>query len=103
MIINPALPPPDETSDVLEVSVNRKGAVVDIIEYELQAARKVAAEINAAEERWLVMYGAGSQSYWAYPLWDPGLPLVLESSSPARLVDAMRETEFKHAARRSAL
>lgn len=95
MIINLPLPAPDENPDSTPL-------LVEIIEYELQAARKIAMELNEAEQRWHVMYGAGSRSYWAFPLWDPGLPIVLESPSPARLVSAMRETEMKHAAKQSA-
>jgi len=96
MIINPALPPPEETSGGLE-----EHEPEDFVEYELNTARGIAAELNAAEERWFVMYGAGSRSYWAFPLWDPGLPMVLESGSPQRLVAAMRETEAKQAARQA--
>jgi hypothetical protein len=94
VIINPGVPPVDEAPDQPE-----QGPVP---EFGLDAARAIAAEMDAAEERWYVMYGAGSRSYWAFPLWDPGLPMVLESASPVRLVDAMRETEVKYAARRAA-
>lgn len=99
MIINPALPPSDENP---EDSSDSAPELAEIAEYELESARKIALDLNAAEERWYVMYGAGSRSYWAFPLWDPGLPMVLESASPARLVAAMREAELKHAAKQSA-
>ena len=96
MIINPGVPPIDEAPET------DSSAPSSVPEEGLDAARAIAAEMDAVEERWYVMYGAGSRSYWAFPLWDPGLPMVLESASPVRLADAMRETEVKYAARRAA-
>lgn len=98
MIINPGIPRVGETPgdpERQDVPAAEPGAA------DLDAARSVASKMNAAEELWYVMYGAGSRSYWAFPLWDPGMRLVLESTSPTQLLAAMREAETRYAGRRS--
>ncbi|GAB3276365.1 hypothetical protein GCM10027589_01930 [Actinocorallia lasiicapitis] len=91
MIVNPAPPPLDDTTGPAEVAL---GPAHDD-EADFGALR--AAEINAAERNWHVMYGRGSRSFWAFPLWDPGARLILEDVDPHRLRRLMHEAEARHA------
>lgn len=88
MIITPGVPPLDETHE------QRGEPVLDIDDGDdLEVARELAARLNAAEHRWFVMYGAGSRTYWAFPLWDPGTRIILEADTAERLRALMRRAE----------
>lgn len=91
MIVNPAPPPLDDTPVVDPVPAR------PVHDEEADYGRLRAAELNAAERNWHVMFGRGSRSYWAFPLWDPGARLILEDVDPHRLRRLMREAEARHA------
>jgi hypothetical protein len=97
MIINPA-PPPIGDSPAQGRPAARTAQARD---EESDFGRLRADELNATEHRWHVIYGPGSRSFWAFPLWDPGARLVLEDVDPHRLRRLMRDAEARHAPRAS--
>jgi hypothetical protein len=94
MIINPS-PPPISEITVHDHPVRTRHAP----DRESDFGRLRADELNATEHRWHVIYGPGSRSFWAFPLWDPGASIVLEDVDPYRLRRLMRETEARHTPR----
>jgi hypothetical protein len=94
-----SIPPLDDPADVGPAPSPSPAALSEVLEIDVEAARHFASKMNAAESRWFVMYGAASRSYWAFPLWDPGIALVLENPSPQRLQVAMREAEARYIGR----
>jgi hypothetical protein len=89
MIITPGVPP-------LEESHEEPDPILAIDDGDdLEVARELANRLNAAEDRWFVMYGAGSRTYWAFPLWDPGARMILEADRPERLRALMRRAEAR--------
>ncbi|GAA3233021.1 hypothetical protein GCM10010468_65350 [Actinocorallia longicatena] len=93
MIVNPAPPPlEDNAFDPARVAAAPRRARDE----EADFGRIRAAELNATERNWHVMYGSGSRSFWAFPLWDPGARLILEDVDPHRLRRLMHETEARH-------
>lgn len=91
MITNPALPPISGIS-APDHPVRTRHAP----DKESDFGRLRADELNATEHHWYVIYGPGSRSFWAFPLWDPGARIVLEDADPYRLRRLMRETEARH-------
>jgi hypothetical protein len=52
--------------------------------------------VNRENPLWLVMYGAGSRRYWAFPAFNVPSGTILESADLDELVTQMRETELRY-------
>jgi hypothetical protein len=56
----------------------------------------MAESVNRENPLWLVMYGAGSRRYWAFPAFSVPSGTLLASADLDELVSWMRETELRY-------
>jgi hypothetical protein len=58
------------------------------------AQRAAAAEIQNAHPQWLIMYGAHSRMFYAFPLFRAPPGAIIAAPSPAGLLVAMHAAEI---------
>lgn len=68
-----------------------------LAEQELETGRRTASRMTSEFPRWVVMFGAASRRFWAFPLWENATCGRLEHANPNNLAQTMRTMEVADA------